>query len=241
MTIGGAFPSRRRGGAQQVPRPSDWRPGEPASWPEPASAVAVAPVAPRLAAGPLVAPAHPDDFSHPLRPDGSRASAVLAVLVDGPAGAEVLLTRRSAHLSHHGGEMSFPGGRVDPGEGYAEAALREAHEEVGLPPSAVSVLGALEPINTWVSRSWIVPIVARADGQAADWASLAPATTEVDRVLWVPLVELTRPGTFREERWRTDRGELAISFFELDDETVWGATARILRAVLGAVHGGTPR
>jgi 8-oxo-dGTP pyrophosphatase MutT (NUDIX family) len=241
VTPDGTPVPRRRGGAQVVPRPADWAPGDPAVWPEPAPVLDVDTVARRLCDGHVVVPDHPDDFSHPLRPADSRASAVLALLVDGPAGAEVLLTRRSTHLSHHRGEMSFPGGRVDPGEGYADAAVREAREEVGLPSSAVTVLGALQPISTWVSRSWIVPIVGRLDGDAADWSALSPATTEVDRVLWVPLVELTRPGTFREERWRTERGELAISFFELDDETVWGATARVLRAVLGAVHTGAPR
>lgn len=220
-----------------VPRPADWAPGDAPAWPEPAPVVTAAAVAARLAGGHLVEPHHPDDFSHPSRPPDSRASAVLTVLVDGPDGAEVLLTRRSVHLSSHRGEMSFPGGRVDPGEGYQAAALREAHEEVGLPGSQVTVVGALEPISTWVSRSWIVPVVATLDGGVDAWHHLAPASPEVDRVLWVPLVDLTRPGTFREERWRTERGEVAVSFFELDDETVWGATARVLRQVLAAVHG----
>ena len=220
-----------------VPRPAEWSPGDRPVWPEPAPAVSAAAVAARLAGGHLVEPRHPDDFSHPSRPPDSRASAVLTVLADGPDGAEVLLTRRSVHLSSHRGEMSFPGGRVDPGEGYVDAALREAHEEVGLPSSRVTVVGPLEPISTWVSRSWIVPVVATLDGGADAWNHLAPATQEVDRVLWVPLVDLTRPGTFREERWRTERGDVAVTFFELDDETVWGATARVLRHVLAAVHG----
>lgn len=228
---------RRRGGAQRVPRPAEWTPGDPPTWPEPAPALGAAAVASRLAAGYLTAARHPDDFSHPSRPPDSRASAVLAVLVDGVEGAEVLLTRRSVHLSSHRGEMSFPGGRVDPGEDYVAAAVREADEEVGLPGSRLTVVGTLEPISTWVSRSWIVPVVATLDGGADAWAHLAPASAEVDRVLWVPLVDLTRPGTFREERWRTERGEVAVSFFELDDETVWGATARVLRHVLAAVHG----
>ena len=220
-----------------MPRPTEWTPGDPPVWAEPSPSVTAAHVAERLAAGHLVAPHHPDDFSHPARPPDSRASAVLAVLADGNEGAEVLLTRRSVHLSSHRGEMSFPGGRVDPGEDFVAAALRETHEEVGLPGSHVAVVGALEPISTWVSRSWIVPVVATLDGGTGAWAHLAPASREVDRVLWVPLVDLTRPGTFREERWRTERGEVPISFFELDDETVWGATARVLRRMLAAVYG----
>ncbi|MFM7252141.1 MAG: NUDIX hydrolase [Ilumatobacteraceae bacterium] len=230
--------SRRRGGRQHIPRPDDWALGSPPQWPEPADAVAVAVVDRSLRGGHLRDAADPDDFSHPLRPADSRASSVLALFADGPQGAEVLLTRRSQALTSHRGEMSFPGGRVDAGEGYAAAALREAHEEVGLPPDAVTVLGALDPISTWVSRSWIVPIVGIARDGADAWRHLAPASVEVDRVMWVPLAELCAPGTFREERWRTERGELAITFFELDDETVWGATARVLRSVLAAVHAG---
>ena len=69
--------------------------------------------------------------------DGAKHSAVLAVLADGPHGAEVLLTRRSMDMTNHRGEVSFPGGRLDPGETYEQAALREAHEEVGLDPADV--------------------------------------------------------------------------------------------------------
>lgn len=169
-----------------------------------------------------------------LQPDfpDARPSAVLAVLADGPEGAEVLLTRRSMHLTSHKGEVSFPGGRLDPGESFVDAALREAHEEVGLVPGTVEVVGQLHPISTWVSRSWIVPIVAR----ITEPIELHGATGEVDRVLWVPLHELTRPGTFREEWWHTALGERPIFFFELDDETVWGATARMLHQLLRVAH-----
>ncbi|MGZ4763767.1 MAG: NUDIX hydrolase, partial [Ilumatobacteraceae bacterium] len=69
--------------------------------------------------------------------DALRVSAVLVVLGDGPDGAEVLLTRRSESLTTHRGEISFPGGRVDEGESFEAAALREAHEEVALDPAAV--------------------------------------------------------------------------------------------------------
>lgn len=174
-----------------------------------------------------------------LQPDfaDARPSAVLAVLADGPDGAEVLLTRRSMEMRNHRGEVSFPGGRLDPGESYVAAALREAHEEVGLSPSAVEVVGQLHPIGTWVSRSWIVPIVARLVAPLPVVPELRGQTNEVDRVLWVPLHDLTQPGTFREEWWRTTLGERPIYFFELDDETVWGATARLLHQLLRVAHG----
>ena len=163
----------------------------------------------------------------------ARPSAVLVALADGPEGAEVLLTRRSMHLSNHRGEVSFPGGRLDPGETFEVAALREADEEVRLDPASVTLVGRLHPISTWVSKSWIVPIV----GRVATPIVLAGRTAEVDRVLWVPLHDFTRPGTFREEWWPTPMGERPIFFFELDDETVWGATARMLHQLLRVVHG----
>ena len=145
-------------------------------------------------------------------------------LADGAAGPEVLLTRRSWEMRSHSGEISFPGGRTDPGETPVETALREAHEEVGLEPAAVTVHGELEHLNTVVSRSYIVPKVATVDAPLA----LEAQTMEVDRVLWVPLAEFTRPDTYRSEVWGIGSTDRTLHFFELDDETVWGATAHML-------------
>ncbi len=192
----------------------------------PAPAVTSADIAARVLANPPEGDFEPDF-------DNARPSAVLVVLADGPDGAEVLLTRRSMQLSNHRGEISFPGGRLDPGETYEQAAVREADEEVGLSPSLVTLVGRLQPIATYVSRSWIVPVVARVDGRL----ELHGQPDEVDRVLWLPLRDLTTPGTFREEWWHTVQGERPIFFFELDDETVWGATARMLHQLLRVAHG----
>ena len=178
------------------------------------------------------------DATAPL--DTLRASAVLVALTDGAAGAEVLLTRRSVALTSHRGEISFPGGRVGGGETFEAAALREAHEEVALDPAAVQLGGRLDPISTMVSRSFIVPVVGTVDHQPV----LHAAADEVERILWVPLAELTRLDTFREEIWDFGGERRPIFFFELDDETIWGATARmlhqLLRVALG-VDGPEPR
>jgi 8-oxo-dGTP pyrophosphatase MutT (NUDIX family) len=165
--------------------------------------------------------------------DGARPSAVLVLLADGPDGAEVLLTRRTMQLSSHRGEVSCPGGRLDSGESYEEAAVRETWEEVGIDRSRIDLVGRLDPIATVVSRSWIVPVVGVTDERHEP----VPQVAEVDRAFWHPLADLTRPGTFREEIWRLERGEWPVYFFELDDETVWGATARILHQVLQLAHG----
>jgi 8-oxo-dGTP pyrophosphatase MutT (NUDIX family) len=162
-----------------------------------------------------------------------RASAVLMVIADGSQGAEVLLTRRSKLLNSHRGEISFPGGRLDPGETFEAAALREANEEVALDPAAVQLIGRLDPISTMVSRSFIVPVVGVVDERPPLW----PAMDEVDRIFWVPLVDLTRADTFREEIWPMNGEHRPIFFFELDDETIWGATARMLHQLLRVALG----
>ena len=205
---------RRRGGDQIIPQPEGWRPGPEPPWPREAK--------PTMAD--LLRFISAKD--EPIRPDfaNARGSAVLVVLASGDDGPEVLLTRRSWELRHHRGEISFPGGRIDPGESPIEAALREAHEEVGLEPAIVSVHGELTHLNTAVSFSYIVPKVATVDRPF----ELAPQTMEADRVMWVPLSEFTRPDTYRSEYWRFDNDERLLHFFELDDETVWGATARML-------------
>ncbi len=216
-------PAPRRGGRQIVPRPEQWEPGPPPPFllgaaPTLGEVLAVVPPA----EGPLL-PAFPN----------ARHSAVLIVLADGHDGPEVLLTRRSWELRNHKGEISFPGGRMDPGETPLDTALREANEEVGLDPALVTVHGELEHLNTVVSRSYIVPKVATVPFRP----SLTPHQAEVERVFWLPLAELTRPDTYRSERWGSRPVDHVLHFFELDDETVWGATARMLVDLLTRVAG----
>jgi 8-oxo-dGTP pyrophosphatase MutT (NUDIX family) len=204
----------RRGGDQQIPRPEVWTEHfeQPWSGDVPSSAADLVAAVPEHSA-PLL-PSFPD----------ARVSAVLIALVDGPDGAEVLLTRRSMHMRNHRGEISFPGGRLDPGETPVETALREAHEEVGLDPDIPIIVGELAHLNTIVSRSYIVPIVSVLDRRP----DVEPLTGEVDRVMWTPVAELTRPGTYRMERWGRPPMDRPLHFFELADETVWGATAHML-------------
>jgi mutator protein MutT len=218
---------RRSGGRQIVPRPERWTAGPDAPWPVDAAPALDAVLAAIPARDRPLAPAFPD----------ARASAVLIALTDGADGPEVLLTRRSWEMRHHRGEVSFPGGRIDPGETPDQAALREAHEEVGLEPAVVSVRGELEHLNTVVSKSYIVPKVATLE-QRLD---LRAQTMEVDRVMWVPLREFTRPDTYRSEVWGIGPTDRVLHFFELDDETVWGATAHMLVDLLSRTLGADRR
>ena len=216
---------RRAGGEQHIPRPSNWRPGPPAPWHGRTERLDAASVAEAL-----LALQRPVDVV-PTFP-GARLSAVLIVLRDGPEGAEVLLTRRSMSLRNHRGEVSFPGGRVDAGETPEDAARREAFEEVGMPLDAVEIVGYLQPISTVVSLSYIIPAV----GLLRSDPLLVPAAAEVDRIFWVPLAELVGEDTYREEWWGEPPLDRSIYFFELDDETVWGATARLLHQLLVVAH-----
>jgi mutator protein MutT len=215
----------RVGGNQHIPRPAVWRLGDLPPWHG-----ASAPLALDDLVG-VVRERHVPPGPPPF-PD-ARQSAVLVVLHDGDEGPEVLLTRRSMSLRNHRGEISFPGGRVDPGETAEQAARREAWEEVALDPRLVTVHGELDHLVTVVSQSYIVPVVASVSTRP----SLTPSPDEVDRVLWVPLSELAHPATYREEWWGQPPAERPIHFFELADETIWGATARMLHQVMRLAHG----
>jgi 8-oxo-dGTP pyrophosphatase MutT (NUDIX family) len=206
-----------RGGRQIVPRPSVWSHVDAAPWGTTVDTVS--------GLDPLMRVIPTQE--RPAQPAfvGARSAAVLVTLAEGEHGPEVLLTRRSWTLRHHRGEISFPGGRMDPGESAVDTALREAHEEVGLDPARVEVIGELEHLNTVVSRSYIIPKVAVLTGERPE---LRPSVAEVERIMWVPLAELVAPGTYHGERWGTPPTDRLLHFFELSDETVWGATAHML-------------
>ena len=167
-----------------------------------------------------------------------RASAVLAALHGergtGDGGeAHIVLTRRAGHLRQHAGEVSFPGGRQEPGEDLWRTALREAHEEVALDPVTVRRLAELDHLRTVTSESFIVPFVA----ELPCWPDLRPHPGEVDAVLHVPLSELLHPEAYREERWSLGGQERSLYFFEIVGDTIWGATAAMLRNLLTLVTG----
>ncbi|MEZ5376383.1 MAG: CoA pyrophosphatase [Acidimicrobiales bacterium] len=175
--------------------------------------------------------------SRPHRPrveavDGRPPSAVLVPFRDGVDGPELLFTRRAWHLRSHKGEVCFPGGRLEPGDpDLATTALRETHEEIDLPPSSVRLVGELDRLTTVSSPSFIVPFVGLIDGEP----TLTPATNEVDGILRISLRELADPVIFREELWTRDGNEMAIYFFELVGDTLWGATARMVHNLLRLV------
>jgi 8-oxo-dGTP pyrophosphatase MutT (NUDIX family) len=225
---------------QVVPRPPGSRPGRPAPW-------ADLPIHRRrfdadalrsVFTGRVGASAFPDVVLMQARP----AAVLAAFYEDGPGELVVVLTRRSMALRNHTGEVSFPGGRTDEGENPVATALREAQEEIGLEPATVEVLGELDHYMTLVSRSFIVPVVALLPGPPR----LRANAGEVDEILQVPVADLLDDGVFREEVWRLpaeppgEPGELvdrSIYFFDLATDTVWGATANMLRHLLSLALG----
>lgn len=226
---------RPRGGPQHIPRPDGARAGEPAPWAHLSldeRRVDLDQLRARIA----------ERGSGDVLGSVARSSGLSAVLIalyrvgDDPY---VILTRRAAHLRSHTHEVAFPGGRADPSDRHPlDTAIREAEEEIGLDPELVTPVGLLDRFVTVGSRSLIHPVVAvlRRDPE------LIPSPDEVEHILRVPLTELLLDDVYREERWPIpQRGgtsvERPITFFELMGDTVWGATAAMLRQLLAVATG----
>ena len=154
----------------------------------------------------------------------SRTSAAVLIAVR-PVLETVILTKRSARLKHHPGQIAFPGGKKDPTDAtLIDAALREAHEEIGLPAACVDVLGVL-PTHQTVTGYEMTPILAIL---TADYDPI-PEAGEVSEVFEVPLAHLIKPENYRIEgrHWRGQRREYYTVPY--GPYYIWGATARILR------------
>ena len=172
----------------------------------------------------------------PVKQRGGQASAVLIPLYPEQGEMHVILTRRAHTLRTHAGEVSFPGGRAEPGEDPFTTAAREAHEEIGLLPKLVEPLGELDHLTTVTQRNYIVPVLGLLDERPQQ--RINPA--EVDKVIHVSLTELMQPEVYREERWVVGSSSWPMFFFELDGDTVWGATAALLRQLLALLTHSDP-
>lgn len=153
-----------------------------------------------------------------------KPAGVLIPVRQYPTGLTVILTRRSAELTHHAGQVSFPGGRMEEGDPDIEAtALRETREEIGVAEQDVAIIGYLETMPT-VTGYAVTPVVGLLDGSV----ELTVDTTEVECAFEVPLAFLTDPRnhTLVAREWQ------GLSFsqveFHFEDQRIWGATAQML-------------
>jgi len=154
---------------------------------------------------------------------GGREAAVLVPVRERGGRVEILFTERPDHLEKHAGEISFPGGKVEPDDpGPRAAALREVEEEVGLGIDQVEVVGALAPVGTFVTSFRIRPFVGLIDRDAVP----VPDPSEVAAVLGFGVEELA--GGYAMRRLVRRGVPIRTPTFQVGDHLIWGATARIL-------------
>ncbi len=161
-----------------------------------------------------------------------KPAAVLIGLVEHPQGPSVILTRRSDSLRSHTGQVALPGGRCDPGETPWETAVREAHEEVGLDPSLVTLAGLSTPYRTGTGYH-ITPVV----GFIAPGFSLTVSPAEVAEVFETPFKFLMDPVNYVQHQREIPTG-VTRRFYGMtwEDHFIWGATAGILRALYDRLY-----
>ena len=159
------------------------------------------------------------------RSDLPKPSAVLLLLYPAAAGLSLLLTERSQAVTHHKGQISLPGGRVEEGDDSLwHTALREAWEETGVNPDSVAMLGALTPLYIAGSHFHVHPFV----GTTATTADWQPHPPEVTALLEMPLAHLMAPESKRLDQRPLPEGMRQVPYYDLDGRVIWGATAMIL-------------
>ena len=181
----------------------------------------------------------PRRSDYDLNPDAPRPgrtlrpAAVLVPVIARPGGTTVLLTRRSDSLASHTGQIAFPGGRLDPGETAAQAAVREAWEEVSLDPGAVEVLGVGDGYET-VTGFMVTPVV----GWLAEPPVVSPSPDEVAEVFEAPWDFLMDPANHRRDFHDPDAGPRRWFWaMPYRERYIWGATAAIVRALRARLYG----
>ena len=153
-----------------------------------------------------------------------RPAAGLVGLMAGETGWQVIMTERAAHLAHHAGQISFPGGKVDESDATLVAtALREADEEIALPAGEVEILGGLDPVTSPVGFV-VQPVV----GIIAPRTRLLASPDEVSRILILPLADLVSPPRHRRESYVRDGQHREVWVIDHPEHYIWGLSAAIL-------------
>jgi 8-oxo-dGTP pyrophosphatase MutT (NUDIX family) len=163
-----------------------------------------------------------------------RRAAVLVPLHDYDGEPGVLFTRRTETVERHKGQISFPGGATDPDDVDPQStALRETHEELGIPPAAVQVLGVLDDLPTTVSGFIVAPVV----GVIPYPYPFLINSAEIAEILPVPLRVFRDASRLRAERRERDGVVFDVYFYRYDGDEIWGVTARIMKGLIDAVFG----
>jgi 8-oxo-dGTP pyrophosphatase MutT (NUDIX family) len=178
-------------------------------------------------------PAIAEQRAEAARAEGLAAAVLVPIIMEPEP--RILLTRRADHLRSHGGQVSFPGGRIDPEDASPEAAaLREAWEEVALDPAAVEIIGQL-PQHETGTGFLVTPVV----GLVTPGIVLRPAATEVAALLSLPLTLLLDPSQPSRSRVKLKGGDWRdVWVWPHDDHHIWGATAAILVSLAKRLRGG---
>ena len=157
---------------------------------------------------------------------GKQRAAVLVPLYPWEGRYDILLIKRTDHVRTHQGQIAFPGGTCEPEDSDAVATgLRETHEEIGVRPADVEVMGELDDTSTATSNFLITPVV----GIIPSPYPFQIDHREIAEVLFMPLDALRDPNAFHEETWEREQGKVRVFVRREGPHTIWGATARILR------------
>jgi 8-oxo-dGTP pyrophosphatase MutT (NUDIX family) len=167
----------------------------------------------------------PEDAVALAAPRGVESAVLIPLYPDGE-GLVAVFTKRRSDLRRHAGEISFPGGRRDPGEDLRQTAMREAWEEIGLAPEAVTLVGALPPTSTVVTNYAIYPFV----GLIEPGARFNPNPTEVDEVVELAIADLI--AGFERKRLIRRGVPIKTGTYTVGGHFIWGATARVLAELL---------
>ena len=176
----------------------------------------------------LMAPRPRRHWPQDSSPDRVRQAAGLLLLFPLEGHAHIVLTLRADTLDRHSGQISLPGGVIEPGEAFEQAALREAYEEIAVAAGEVRILGALTPIDIPVSGFRLHPIVGVSEARPA----FAPAHGEVARILDVAVDDLMAPGAVVLASRERDGRQVVVPAFRVAGVEIWGATAMVLAEFL---------
>jgi len=183
---------------------------------------------PGAAAHAILAPQPRRQWPEGFNRAGIRDAAGLLLVFSIAGRPHIVLTLRAGTLGRHRGQVSLPGGVVEPGETYEQAALREAHEEVELPIADARVIGLLTPLDIPISGFRLHPVVATMARRPA----LRPADGEVESILEIPLDALCDPTCLTSSERERDGRRLVIPAFHVAGHEIWGATAMVLAEFL---------